>query len=214
MAYTLTNGKSFPVNNLKWAPVGFEENEGMLPFSKRSFPGYRLLFEYFCFAEKFLFLDLKGLDSLKNQNHGDTLDLWIYLNKKAKTNLVINQETFCLNAAPAVNLFSKTAEPLRVEQHKTEYRVIPDIRRQDATEIYSVDTISATSDVPGEQIEYRPFYSMRHHLNETDTGERQVFWHIQRRARSIFSAVWSSSLRPSASWALWCCWLRMARSLT
>lgn len=37
-------------------PVGFEEDESALSFPKRSFPGYRLLFEYFCFPERFLFL--------------------------------------------------------------------------------------------------------------------------------------------------------------
>ncbi|TFG36260.1 MAG: type VI secretion system baseplate subunit TssF, partial [Desulfobacterales bacterium] len=110
-------------------PVGFDDEEGILPFSKRSFPGYRLLFEYFSFPEKFLFFDLLGLDRLKDAKIDDTLDIWIYLNRTAKSNLAINRETFCLNAAPAVNLFSKTAEPIRVEQRKTEYQVVPDIRR-------------------------------------------------------------------------------------
>ncbi len=38
--------------------VGFERDEGLLPYSPRSFLGYRLLTEYFAFAEKFLFVDL------------------------------------------------------------------------------------------------------------------------------------------------------------
>ena len=39
-------------------PVGFEPDEGMLPYSTRSFLGYRLLTEYFAFPQKFLFFDL------------------------------------------------------------------------------------------------------------------------------------------------------------
>jgi type VI secretion system protein ImpG len=35
---------------------------GLLPYSERSFPGYRLLQEYFAFPEKFLFVDFTGLD--------------------------------------------------------------------------------------------------------------------------------------------------------
>jgi len=163
-------------------PVGFDDEEGILPFSKRSFPGYRLLFEYFSFPEKFLFFDLLGLDRLKDAKIDDTLDIWIYLNRTAKSNLAINRETFCLNAAPAVNLFSKTAEPIRVEQRKTEYQVVPDIRRQDAMEVYSIDRVTASLGAKaGEQFEYRPFYSMRHHLREDDENSRQAFWHIQRR---------------------------------
>ena len=36
----------------------------MLPYPRRSFVGYRLLQEYFCFPQKFLFLDLTGLDAV------------------------------------------------------------------------------------------------------------------------------------------------------
>jgi type VI secretion system protein ImpG len=56
-------------------PVGFNDAEGMLPYSKRSFPGYLLLFEYFCFPEKFLFLDFNGLERLKTKNAGDRMTL-------------------------------------------------------------------------------------------------------------------------------------------
>ncbi len=33
----------------------------MLPYPRRSFPGYRLLQEYFTFPEKFFFFDVTGL---------------------------------------------------------------------------------------------------------------------------------------------------------
>ena len=45
-------------------PVGFGEDEGMLPYPRRSFIGYRLLQEYFTFPEKFFFLDLTGLEDV------------------------------------------------------------------------------------------------------------------------------------------------------
>src|SRR5262249_23202245 len=34
-------------------PVGFDRNESMLPYTPRSFAGYRLILEYFCFPQKF-----------------------------------------------------------------------------------------------------------------------------------------------------------------
>lgn len=164
------------------SPVGFDDEEKALPFSKRSFPGYRLLFEYFSFPEKFLFFDLVGLQRLKTVATGETLDIWIYLDRVAKHDVVVDRETFCLNATPAVNLFSKIAEPIRVEQRKTEYRVVPDIRRQDSTEVYSVDQVTASAvDSPGEQYDYKPFYSLRHHLSKDGEDDRRAYWHIQRR---------------------------------
>ena len=157
-------------------PVGFEPEEGILPLPPRSFPGYLLLFEYFCFPEKFLFFDLKGLDRLKGKELGDTLELWFYLDRPAKAGLVVNPETFCLQAAPAVNLFKRVAEPIWVDQTRTEYQVIPDVGRLDSTEVYSVDSVTA----PG-PVEFHPFYSVRRHLEaEEDRGQR-AFWRATRR---------------------------------
>jgi type VI secretion system protein ImpG len=164
-------------------PVGFDPDEFMIPYPRRSFPGYLLLFEYFSFPEKFLFFDLDGLNQIRQGDFGDTLDIWIYLDRAAKSNLVINEETFCINATPVVNLFKRIAEPIRVEQRKTEYRVIPDIRRQEATEVFSIDSVSASSaGSSGEEVHFRPFYSVRHHLDEGDGNGRRAFWHVERRA--------------------------------
>src|SRR4029434_4282251 len=42
--------------------VGLERSEAILPYAETSFQGYRLLQEYFCFPQKFLFFDLKRFD--------------------------------------------------------------------------------------------------------------------------------------------------------
>src|SRR6185312_5129020 len=42
-------------------PVGFADEEALLPVSLRSFQGYRLLQEYFSFPARFRFFDLTGL---------------------------------------------------------------------------------------------------------------------------------------------------------
>lgn len=160
-------------------PVGFDPDEVLIPASPRSFPGYLTLFEYFCFPEKFLFFDLAGLDRIRELANGDTVDVSIYLDRPARHGIVVNEETFCLNAAPAVNLFRKTAEPIRVERQLSEYRVIPDMRRQDAAEVYYIDRVVSTSPAqPGRTIEIRPFYSVRHHLEEGQKGSS--FWHMRR----------------------------------
>ncbi|RLC00784.1 MAG: type VI secretion system baseplate subunit TssF [Deltaproteobacteria bacterium] len=162
-------------------PVGFESHEKMLPYSKRSFPGYLLLFEYFTFPEKFLFFDLSGFEKLKGKQIGTSLTVKIYLDKSLKKDVLVNQDTFALNAAPAVNLFKKIAEPLRVEQRKTEYRVIPDLRRGNAIEVNTIDQVRPASVSSKTVKEYRPFYSIRHHLSNDDAKGAKVFWHNQRR---------------------------------
>jgi len=171
-----------PLSPADLRPVGFGEGEAVLPYSKRSFPGYLHLFEYFCFPEKFLFVELAGLSALARHDLKGTLDVHIYLDRVAKANTVVNAETFSLNAAPVVNLFERVAEPIRVDQRKPEYRVIPDLRRQEATEVFSIQRVAATrSDAPGTYIDYSPFYSIGHHLDERDAESRKVFWLMQRR---------------------------------
>ncbi len=173
---------SLAPDNIK--PVGFTPEEGLLPYSPQSFAGYLLLFEYFCFPERFLFFELSGLDKIKHTAFNDTVDIWLYLNTKAAQNFVINKETFCLNATPAINLFKRIAEPIRVEQQKSEYRVIPDIRRQETIEVLSIDRVTASSSTATskENFEIKPFYSIRHHLHEDVSQDRNVFWHSHRRA--------------------------------
>lgn len=171
---------AFPLAPEALRPVGFEPGETLLPCGARSFPGYLLLFEYFCFPEKFLFFDLAGLGRVAEIPCQDTLDIWIYLDRPAKSNLLVTRETFCLNATPVVNLFSRIAEPIRIDRERTEYRVIPDIRRSSATEIFSVDRVVATILSLETEKEYRPLYSVRHHPGETSGGD-EAFWLMDRR---------------------------------
>jgi type VI secretion system protein ImpG len=93
----------FPTDSIR--PVGFSEEESMLPYSKRSFPGFLLLFEYFCFPEKFLFFDIHGLQRLNKEAAGDRLTLRLFLDRVGKSDLVVNADTFQLNATPVANLF-------------------------------------------------------------------------------------------------------------
>ena len=46
-------------------PVGFGHGEGILPYARRTFHGYRILQEYFVFPEKFSFLDVTGLERVR-----------------------------------------------------------------------------------------------------------------------------------------------------
>ncbi len=171
---------ALPTESLQ--PVGFAADEGMMPFPRRAFPGYLLLFEYFCFPEKFLFFDLSGLDHLHHTDVKDSVEIRFYLDRSAKTTIAIHPHTFCLHATPAANLFRRIAEPIRVEHLRTEYHVIPDIRRQGATEIFTIDRVTASeASTPGKEFEFRPFYSIRHHLDEESRLKRSGFWHIQRR---------------------------------
>jgi type VI secretion system protein ImpG len=162
-----------------WKPVGLERDEGLIPYPARAFPGYRLLQEYFAFPEKFLFGELSGLDRLKGKKLGSSIDILFFLKRPPRQDISIGPDNFRLGCTPIVNLFSLTAEPISLSQLQTEYRVVPDAHRPQATEVYSVDDVLSVGGFLEEPIQYEPFYSMRH--ASADHGAT-TFWYGSRRA--------------------------------
>ncbi|MHB8971795.1 MAG: type VI secretion system baseplate subunit TssF [Pirellulaceae bacterium] len=160
-------------------PVGFGRDEGMLPYSHRSFLGYRLLTEYFTFPSKFLFVDVCGLDRITSDRYRDRLEICFFFDRnQPELETRTKTEMFRLGCCPIVNLFTQEADPIRLSQAKFEYRVIPDVRHAHAMEVYSIDRIQSTNLDTHETIEYQPFYSFRH---AREAQEDQVYWHGRRR---------------------------------
>ncbi len=167
-------------------PAGFSEAESMLPYPRRSFPGYRLLQEYFTFPDKFFFFDVTGLAEalrgLKNR-----FELVILISQFEQTErrqileLGVNAKTFRVNATPIVNLFGQTAEPILLDQRRYEYSVVPDVRRPLATEVFSIDEVLSINAQSNEVLRFEPFYSFRH---ATQKDKKQTFWLAHRRASS------------------------------
>jgi type VI secretion system protein ImpG len=161
-------------------PLGFSAGQTMMPYPERSFVGYGLLLEYFTFPEKFLFFALTGFDRLKERKPGDTIEIWIYLDKSAAANTMINAGTFLIHATPVINLYTRVAEPIWIDQTKSDYQVVPDVRRPQGAEVFNIDAVEAFSDGAAGEVELHPFYSIRHHL-EADGGSEKVFWQMERR---------------------------------
>lgn len=166
-------------------PYGFEEEEAMLPYPKRSFTGYRLLQEYFAFPEKFHFYRLEGLDELQAIEAGQAVEV-IFLMSPCERNdwepilqLGVSQRTVRLNCVPAINLFPHTADPIMVDQTRPEYPVVPDARRREMLEVFSIESVVATNPRSMDVIEFDPFFSYRHAGRQQ--GEERLFWHAVRR---------------------------------
>jgi type VI secretion system protein ImpG len=165
-------------------PVGFDENESMLPNPRRSFEGYRLLHELFAFPEKFFFLDMTGLESALS-GFKDRAELIFLIapfeltERRQALEVGISAKTFQLACAPAVNLFEQTAEPILITQRRFEYPIVPDVRRPNATEIFSVDEVTSVRPETQEPVRFEPFYSY-HHGAAAKRG--QTYWLASRRA--------------------------------
>lgn len=181
--------RPIPLPSASLRPVGFEDDEAMIPYSRRSFQGYRLLQEYFSFPEKFLFYELGGLEALQDSGFSNRIEFLFLLAPNERTDWEpilqnnVSARTFRLNATPAVNLFPQTCDPILVENTRHEYPVVPDVRRADVLEVFSVEEVVATNPRSMETVTFEPFFSYRHSAT--------------RQQNSLF---WSASRRQDASW--------------
>jgi type VI secretion system protein ImpG len=157
--------------------VGFEREEGMLPYAPRSFLGYRLLTEFFTFPEKFLFFEVNWETPQALKPFGPQLEIYLYLNRTGKDLPAnVSADTFRLGCTPMVNLYRHRAEPMQLTQTDFEYRIVPDARRPLSHEVYSVNEVKAYSP-EGEEVRIPPFFSIRH--GSEQQGRR--YWHAARR---------------------------------
>ncbi|MFA7554818.1 MAG: type VI secretion system baseplate subunit TssF [Spongiibacteraceae bacterium] len=160
-------------------PVGFEEDEGLLPYPDQSFIGYRLLTEYFVFPEKFLFLDFGDFSPSIKDDFDNELNLYIYLSQSdEELEHHLSAKSFALSCTPVINLFSQSSDPIQVDHSQYGYRVIPDARRAEDLEVYSVDTVTAAT-TAGKEYEYTPFYGTRHRHSDKNNS---TYWHTRRTA--------------------------------
>jgi len=194
-------------------PVGFAEDEGVLPYPRRSFVGYRLLQEYFCFPQKFFFFDLTGLDQVCRGGFGARAEVIILISpferseRRQILELGVSTKTFRLGCSPIVNLFAQTAEPILLEHTRYEYQVVPDVSRRRATEVFEIAEVVSINPQTQEILRFEPLYSYHHALGSSPAfgnSKPQAFWRGARRpsgyrddeGTEVFLSLVDLSARP------------------
>jgi type VI secretion system protein ImpG len=164
------------------SPVGFEPEDGLLPYPRHSFPGYRLLTEFFAFPAKFLFFDLGCFDRLRMAGFGKKLEVILYLDRLEREQRglaqAVDATTFRLGATPVVNLFEQTAEPIDLTHTRSEYFINPEAGHCGGMEVYAVNSVKSVDPTENKETIYQPFYSFRHGGTR---HERRTFWYAARR---------------------------------
>jgi type VI secretion system protein ImpG len=148
-------------------PVGFAEAEAVLPWPTNTFPGFRLLQEYLTFPAKFMFVDLTGLEPVAAEG-GKSLMISIDFNRSFPDQFRLADGNIRLNCVPAINLFPHDANPLRIEQAKSEYRVLP--MGGASYSLNSIEEVAGYKQGRPARQNYAPFESFRHDLPGDKSG--------------------------------------------
>ena len=150
-------------------PVGLTEEEELIPYHPNSFGGYRLLQEYFSLPQKFLFVDLEGLQPVAHLPINDKFEVIFEFAKPLEGHVRLTKNNIRLFCTPIINIFEKDASPIRLNHEKVEYRVYASGANSTHYEIFSIDKVTGWVHGTGDRKVYKPFISFDHRVDASDT---------------------------------------------
>jgi len=135
---------------------GFAESDDLFPEPQNINRPLSLIRDYFTFPERFLFVDVFGLETLPcGDKPPSTLFLDVSFNRKIPS--AITKSNLKLYCVPAVNVFKRDAEPLYIDGQKGEYDITSDAARPKCYAIRSVESVTGIDAVTGERRIYNKF---------------------------------------------------------
>ena len=178
-------GQSKPlVPSDTFAEGGFGEDEDLFPEAQNVSRPLSLIRDYFAFPEKFLFIDIYGLDSLPSGGRpASVLTLEIRFDRKLSGKVHLTKDNVKLHCVPAVNVFRRDAEPVLVDGRRSEYGLVSDAVHPECFAIHSVESVTGVDSASGERRGYERycrfggrerFYSVRAQNDSEEGGDRRV----------------------------------------
>jgi type VI secretion system protein ImpG len=197
------DGEAVPLPDVRFLPGGFSVRDRLWPKAETAFSGYQLMLEYFTFREKFLFVDLCGLDIARLPEQAHSFELEVLLEHDYPADMRFSAENVRLFCTPIINLFELDAEPIHVNHHDTEYRVVPAHHHGEYVETYSVEGVESFDHSTAERHTYVPFSSFRHRggMLRHEAPERYFHTRVRQGAKGLYVTslilgghAWSSML--------------------
>jgi type VI secretion system protein ImpG len=158
---------AFRISGDRVQPVGFAEEHALMPYPLNTFRGYRFLQEYFAFQDKYLFVDINGLDLLGalpedtlKQVRGIELRFDIQMSGIQRLRPTLdNVKLYC---TPIVNLFQHDALPVRLDGKQDEHLLLPAQYDLENCGVFSVESVVGWRPGGLGYRDYVPFESFEH----------------------------------------------------
>jgi type VI secretion system protein ImpG len=178
-----------PLNAIRFP--GLDPQRSVLPEPPRAFSAFALLHDYFAFPERYLFVDIAGLDRGHDIGAGAEFDLVIRLTDWPDGLRRVEPSNFRLGCVPVVNVFESDARPIRIARERSEYPLVADADGANEMETYGVLGISGIAE-GGEDRAFAPLYSLEH--RPPRTGDARVYYqtHVRPSLRPPRTETWFS----------------------
>jgi type VI secretion system protein ImpG len=156
--------KSLPASSVQ--PVGFEDDEALLPVTATGFSGHRLVQEYFAFAQRFQFVRIADLQKVLAAVAVPDVEIVVLFSRgDAALEKLVSADNIQLHCVPAINLFQKRLDRVAVSESVSQFHLLADRTRPQDFEVHTVTEVvghgsPGESDV-SEQV-FLPFYAAFH----------------------------------------------------
>jgi type VI secretion system protein ImpG len=175
-------------------PLGFEDEQALLPYGPRCFQGYRLLQEYFAFPSRFLFFNLCGLARAVHRCTGSEMEIIVVLDTQdPRLEKAVGTAQFALFCTPAVNLFPRRADRIHLGTSASEHHVVPDRTRPMDYEVHSVTEVVGYGTGSDQKQEFLPFYA----ANDQSPAAGTAYYTVHRQPRVLSSKQRTNGARSS-----------------
>ena len=147
-------GKTDPLTPLP-APemAGIGDSEALMPRTRTTFEGYRLLREYFIMPERFHYVRIQGLQPVVRRCETG-IEILFLLRRPVPELADVTPSDFELFATPIVNLFKRDCNVIEIDRRKTRQVLHADRTRPRDFEIYRIlhvedaDADGADAEIP------------------------------------------------------------------
>jgi len=147
-------------------PVGFEDDEALLPVTATGFSGHRLVQEYFAFAQRFQFVRLGGLAPVLAQMACSDVEIVVLFSRgEAALEKLVGADNLRLHCVPAINLFGKRLDRVAVNEGVSQFHLLADRTRPQDFEVHSVQSVvghGSPGDGDAAETRFLPFYAAFH----------------------------------------------------
>jgi type VI secretion system protein ImpG len=175
-------------------PVGWDDDQALLPVGLKGFHGYRLMQEFFAFPQRFLFFDIAGLGPALRRHGGSEVDI-VLLFERADASLDQNVDagSLALNCVPAINLFERRCDRIHVSPGTHDFQVIVDRTRPADFEVYELTELVGHGVGVESERTFLPLYAAFH----TEDRSHSAFYTAQREPRLLSAALQRQGPRSS-----------------
>ncbi|MEY4754644.1 MAG: hypothetical protein RJA44_2319, partial [Pseudomonadota bacterium] len=149
-------------------PVGYDDDQALLPETLRGFSAYRLMQEYAALPQRFLYCKLSDLRARLASLDGDEVELLILFDRaEPALEALVDAGSMALFCTPAINLFERRLDRIQLgngsgSPRAWEHHIVPDRTRPMDFEIHSLSSVTGHGVGNVAEQRFLPLYTSVH----------------------------------------------------